>query len=169
MKELSSCGSDSSLVPPPTRLRPSGASHGELVRVSSSWGPAGELFRMHLTTWRNTARRFVVDVVARGKASSPCVVTDPWVDVEVACGTGRALLNPANSQLVGTARAYFPRGGPVPPAPPPGVQASSTGWGGLDAGEQMLYPAQVVDGLTHMHAGRGLREALAAIPARANG
>jgi len=54
--------------------------------------------------------------------------------------------------------------GPVPPPPPPGLQASSSGWGGLDAGPGMLYPAQVVDGLTHMHAGSELRAALAAQP-----
>ena len=121
---------------------------------------------MHVSTWRN-ARQFVVDVVGRGKAASPCVITEPWAGR--AAASGRALINPANSQLAGTARAYFPRGGPVPPPPPPGLQASSSSWGGLDAGEQMLYPAQVVDGLTHMHAGPGLREALAAVPARGDG
>ena len=33
----------------------------------------------------------------------------------------------------------------------------------------MLYPAQVVDGLTHLHAGPELRDALAALPADATG
>ena len=66
-----------------------------------------------------------------------------------AAAASTALIKAANSALVGTARAYFPRGGPVPPPPPPGLQHSSSGWGGLDAGTGMLYPAQVVDGLTH--------------------
>ena len=86
-----------------------------------------------------------------------------------AAAASTALINPANSALVGTARAYFPRGGPVPPPPPPGLQHSSSGWGGLDAGTGMLYPAQVVDGLTHMHAGPELRGSLAGLPADANG
>ena len=57
----------------------------------------------------------------------------------------------------------------MPPAPPPGLQASSSGWGGLDAGDQMLYPAQVVDGLVHTYAGASLRTALAALPVRSDG
>lgn len=73
----------------------------------------------------------------------------------------RALINPANRQLVGTSLSYFPRGGPLPLPPPPGLQASSR-WGGMEAGSTMLYPAQAVDGLTHLHAGPTLRIALAA-------
>lgn len=76
----------------------------------------------------------------------------------------RALLNPANPSLSGTKRPYFPRGGPLPPPPPRGLEKTSSGWGGLDAGENMLYPAQVVDGLVHNHAGSGLAKALASLP-----
>ena len=39
----------------------------------------------------------------------------------------------------------------------------------MDAGPNMLYPSQVVDGLTHMHAGTELRAALAAMPTNADG
>ena len=39
----------------------------------------------------------------------------------------------------------------------------------MDAGPNMLYPSQVVDGLTHMHAGTELRAALAAMPTDADG
>ena len=112
--------------------------------------------------WSRRDRAIKIEVV--GPA---CVVTEPWLRLEPASSSGfRALLNPANSALVGTSRAYFPRGGPVPPPPPQGLRASSAGWGGLDAGENMLYPSQSVDGVTHMHAGTGLRQALGALPAR---
>jgi hypothetical protein len=42
---------------------------------------------------------------------------------------------------------------------------SSRGWGGMDAGDGMLYPAQVVDGLVHQLGGRALREQLQAVRA----
>ena len=92
-----------------------------------------------------------------------CVVTSPWAH-ECAKDVLRALINPANEALIGTARPYFPRGGPVPPRPPPGLEATSRGWGGLDAGPNMLYPAQAVDGLVHQYGGRALKDALAAFP-----
>ena len=76
----------------------------------------------------------------------------------------RALINPANPSLVGTKRAYFPRGGPLPPPPPPQLEVSSRGWGGFEAGENLLYPAQVVDGLVHMHGGSELVSALLRAP-----
>lgn len=128
-----------------------------------------------MSTWLGSdlSRELVIDVVAQGEPpeSVACVVTDPWRGFkrEAIGGRQQALLNPANSSLAGTARNYFPRGGPVPPAPPTGLEASSAGWGGLDAGPNMLYPAQVVDGLTHMHAGPELRAALAALPTDAAG
>ena len=87
-----------------------------------------------------------------------CVVTSP---VNGAASTLRALANPANEALVGTSRPYFPRGGPLPAPPPRGLQSSAMGWGGMDAGQNMLYPAQTVDGLVHQHGGRRLRELLA--------
>lgn len=125
-----------------------------------------------LSSWRASFQeQFVVDVLGPGHTSShiPCVVTGPWRKSNLAPSTRRALLNPANSELVGTARAYFPRGGPLPPPPPPGLERSSSGWGGLDAGSGMLYPLQVVDGLTHMHAGLQLRKELSSVPFHAGG
>ena len=76
-------------------------------------------------------------------AVTPCVVEKPWG--RLSCSSARALralINPANTTLVGTALPYFPRGGPVRPPPPPGLGTSSMGWGGFDAGEKMLYPTQ---------------------------
>ena len=72
----------------------------------------------------------------------------------------RALINPANVALCGTSLPYFPRGGPVPRPPPKALRASSSGWGGLDAGSGMLYPAQCVDGQVHAQGGSALRKEL---------
>ncbi len=94
----------------------------------------------------------------RGGAGS-CIVSDPWGKSPPPNGAFRALINPANRLLTGTALPYFPRGGPLPQAPPIGLAVSS-GWGGMDAGSNMLYPTQVVDGVTHLHAGHQLRAAL---------
>jgi O-acetyl-ADP-ribose deacetylase (regulator of RNase III) len=94
-----------------------------------------------------------------------CVVTSCSAAAAAASSAAtplRALANPANEALVGTARPYFPRGGPVPAREPPGLTRSSAGWGGLDAGQHMLYPVQCVDGLVHQHGGRALREMLLA-------
>ena len=77
-----------------------------------------------------------------------CVVTNPWEGIVTVPNALRVLINPANESLLGTARPYFPRGGPLPPRAPPGLTTSSR-WGGMDAGPGMLYPAQAVDGLVH--------------------
>ena len=95
------------------------------------------------------------------KGPLPCVVTSPWGEPLPPSSTLRALINPANQLLVGTSLPYFPRGDPLPVPPPPGL-GSSSGWGGMDAGSNMVYPAQAVDGVTHLHAGPKLRTALAA-------
>ena len=71
-----------------------------------------------------------------------------------------ALINPANRSLCGTSLPYFPRGGPVPRPPPPGLSNSVRGWGGLEAGPNMLYPSQVCDGLVHSMAGPKLAKLL---------
>jgi O-acetyl-ADP-ribose deacetylase (regulator of RNase III) len=109
-------------------------------------------------------RSITVELSRTGSCNSAfpsCVVTAPWGTRPPPKGALRALINPANTQLVGTHLSYFPRGGPLPVSPPPGARGSS-GWGGMDAGDNMLYPMQVVDGLTHMHAGAALRVALSA-------
>ncbi|KAF0685067.1 Aste57867_22995 [Aphanomyces stellatus] len=74
------------------------------------------------------------------------------------------LINPCNERLSGThAFSYFPRGGPVPPTSPPGMERQSVNWGGMDAGENMLYPAQTVDGLVGIAGGPAQSAQLAAI------
>ena len=89
-----------------------------------------------------------------------CVVHGPW-PTSLAQHV-RVLINPANDALIGPKRPVFPRGGPVPPPPPKGLGTSLGGWGGMDAGWDMLYPAQTVDGLVHMQGGPMLRAALVA-------
>lgn len=74
------------------------------------------------------------------------------------------LVNPSNSQLSGVANfPYFPRGGPVPTTAlhtmhkdwqPVGHVSQ---WGGMEVGNGMMYPITVVDGLVHLHGGRGLQ------------
>ena len=70
------------------------------------------------------------------------------------------LINPANRSLCGAALPYFPIGGPVPQRPPPGLTNSVSGWGGLSAGEKMLYPSQTIDGVVHSLGGSKLKHAL---------
>ena len=76
-------------------------------------------------------------------------------------GSCDALLCPGNEHLVGTRLSYFPRGGPCPAEPPPGVQSS---WGGMEAGGNMLYPIQTVDGLVTAAGGARLRALCTAVP-----
>lgn len=77
------------------------------------------------------------------------------------------LLNPANEALVGARFPYFPRGGPVPHLPKDGYVLSSSRWGGMDAGEDMLYPVQVLDGLVHEEGGPQLLKYLQTLPVQA--
>ena len=81
----------------------------------------------------------------------------------------RALINPANTALSGPTLNYFPRGGlnstsksgPVPFLPPPDLPMS---WSGAEAGLDMLYPSQVVDGVVHRLGGVDLKDYLESIP-----
>jgi hypothetical protein len=75
-----------------------------------------------------------------------------------------SLINPANESLVGTRFPYFPKGGPVPPLPSHGRVLSSAKWGGMEAGEDMLYPVQVLDGLVHEECGPQLLHFLQSLP-----
>lgn len=75
-----------------------------------------------------------------------------------------ALVTPANERLAGTQRSYFPRGGPCPPPPPAGLATSE--WGGMEAGPNMVYPTQCVDGAVHAWGGAGLKEACRAAGGR---
>ena len=73
------------------------------------------------------------------------------------------LINPSNEALVGTRLPYFPRGGPVP-IPQNSSTSNSSRWGGMDAGEDMLYPVQTVDGLVHQESGYELLKFLMLLP-----
>ena len=77
------------------------------------------------------------------------------------------LVNPANEALVGTRQPYFPVGGPVPPMVKPDKALSSSRWGGMDAGEGMLYGVQVMDGCVHDECGPELLQYLQALPEQA--
>ena len=61
----------------------------------------------------------------------------------------RFLVNSGNEYMVGTALPYFPRGG-LPRVNNvlggPGSWQMSTSWGGMAAGDNMVYPVQTVDG-----------------------
>ena len=81
-------------------------------------------------------------------------------------GACDCVVTAANEKLVGAELSYFPRGGPCPEPPPPGV---SNAWGGMEAGSGMLYPTQCVDGRVHQEGGPGLRAACAAVPEQAAG
>lgn len=74
------------------------------------------------------------------------------------------LINPANAELTGCSRfSYFPRGGPVPTENVVSMHKDwqplgyVSNWGGMEVGEQMLYPVSVVDGLVHNYAGWKLK------------
>ena len=96
------------------------------------------------------------------KPPSSCLITG-GIGQDISKKNGScltALINPANRSLCGTSLPYFPRGGPVPRPPPPGLSNSLQGWGGLEAGPNMLYPSQVCDGLVHSLAGPKLAKLL---------
>lgn len=94
----------------------------------------------------------------------PCV-TDAFKLHSNAGQIVRALINPANTALCGARSPAFPRGGPVPKPPPDDTLKSSfRGWGGMDAGADMLYPAQAVDGVVSLLGGAELRAMLQAFP-----
>jgi O-acetyl-ADP-ribose deacetylase (regulator of RNase III) len=71
--------------------------------------------------------------------------------------TRHVLVNPANERLEGTQFSYFPRGGPMPEHE---RGWNSSWWGGMTAGDGMLYPTQTVDGRVHAEGGLELKEAL---------
>ncbi|CAJ1346255.1 unnamed protein product [Effrenium voratum] len=78
-------------------------------------------------------------------------------------GFCEVLINPANEALVGTQLPYFP----MRVEPPPELQNSR--WCGMEAGESMFYPMQVVDGQVHALGGHALKEACNRLPDRAPG
>ena len=81
-------------------------------------------------------------------------------------GACDCVVTAANEKLIGAELSYFPRGGPCPVPPPPGV---SNAWGGMEAGSGMLYPTQCVDGRVHQEGGPALRAACAVVPEQAAG
>ena len=88
---------------------------------------------------------------------SPCIVAHPPGEE-----FHTVLVVPANEFLVGTSLPYFPIGGPVPAPLPPGVLNNA--WGGMEAGQGMMYSVQVVDGAVTEFGGHELVKALKAIP-----
>ena len=76
------------------------------------------------------------------------------------------LINPANEALIGTRQPYFPIGGPVPPMIRPDKALSSSRWGGMDAGENMMYGVQVLDGCVHDECGPQLLAYLQSLPSQ---
>jgi O-acetyl-ADP-ribose deacetylase (regulator of RNase III) len=70
------------------------------------------------------------------------------------------LLNPANRELLGAKLPYFP----MPDAPPKGAETSM--WGGMEAGPNMFYASQVVDGRVHALGGKALAYELSKVPCR---
>ena len=79
--------------------------------------------------------------------------------------TRHSLVNPANERLEGTEFSYFPRGGPTPEHE---RGWNSSWWGGMTAGDNMLYPTQTVDGRVHAEGGLELKEALHLVRAAAS-
>ena len=110
-----------------------------------------------------------------------CIVTQP--PGEEAVRKQQALVNPANEFLSGTSNfPYFPRGGQVPGGAKKQLEHSkghselgckplhfATSWGGMDAGENMVYPAQAVDGMVHIAGGKELALACQLVPEHARG
>ena len=98
--------------------------------------------------------------------SPSCLITGGKGEEISKGGYISALINPANRSLSGTALPYFPRGGPVPRPPPPGLSNSLQGWGGMEAGPNMLYPSQVCDGVVHSLGGPKLANLLDSVSNR---
>ena len=94
------------------------------------------------------------------KPPSSCMITGGAGEDISNGGFLSTLINPANRSLSGTSLPYFPRGGPVPRPPPPGLSNSLQGWGGMEAGPNMLYPSQVCDGVVHSLGGPTLAKLL---------
>jgi O-acetyl-ADP-ribose deacetylase (regulator of RNase III) len=76
------------------------------------------------------------------------------------------LVNPANQALCGVRQPYFPIGGPVPPMIRPDKALSSSHWGGMEAGENMMYGVQVLDGAVHDECGPQLMAYLQSLPSK---
>jgi O-acetyl-ADP-ribose deacetylase (regulator of RNase III) len=85
--------------------------------------------------------------------TTTCIVTNFKQQANV-------LVNPSNPELSGVKNfPYFPKGGPVPKESPRTMHKDwqplgyVSSWGGMDIGDQMLFPVSVVDGLVHMYGG----------------
>ena len=90
-----------------------------------------------------------------------CIVSSPppVPAGRASLGAGaRALVVPANEQLVGTQFAYFPQ---VETTKEVGAQPN---WGGADLVAGMFYPVQVIDGVVGQMGGKALREVCADLP-----
>jgi O-acetyl-ADP-ribose deacetylase (regulator of RNase III) len=101
--------------------------------------------------------------------TTTCIVTNfcsetPGRDTDTSGHSSSVLINPANAELTGCSRfSYFPRGGPVPTENVVSMHKDwqplgyVSNWGGMEVGEQMVYPVSVVDGLVHNYAGWKLK------------
>lgn len=101
-------------------------------------------------------------VVGRGFKASIFSAIEIWAPGELlsietskaweSLGFADTLINSANSKLIGTSVPYFPRGGPFPE----GEQGMHSMWGGMEVGDQMVYPTQCCDGRVHSESGNAL-------------
>lgn len=124
---------------------------------------------MAAKTWFNNASP---QLVARFESSSPGISrlakrrsVEVWVSTCVVTNGPpgcSALVNPSNPYLTGpNSFPYFARGGPQP-SKQPGRHAHHimgyvSSWGGMDSGDGMMFGAETVDGLVHLHGGLRLR------------
>ena len=103
------------------------------ARLAAVW--RGSRRRRALSSNAGELRCWQLGTLSLEVACTPCVVTAPWGSARKGAAFApprpaadsafaeacRALLNPANPSLAGTARPYFPRGGPLPPPPTAGL------------------------------------------------
>eukprot|EP00941_MAST-03F_sp_MAST-3F-sp1_P002654 g2654.t1 len=72
--------------------------------------------------------------------------------------SGKYLVTSANESLVGAKLPYLEKGAPAPVVSP-SANSDTNQWGGLEAGKNMVYPIQCVDGVVAIAGGKELREA----------
>ena len=104
-------------------------------------------------------------LVARFESSSPGRSVEVWLSTCIVTNGPpdcSALVNPSNPYLTGpNSFPYFGRGGPQPSKQPVRhahhIMGYVSSWGGMDSGNGMMFSAETVDGLVHLHGGLRLR------------